>query len=94
MITNTGPQVRTKRGVVLATGGWEGDPEVTKNFEGLPGCHSPFPKAASGDGYHLATNAGGAVAFIRNNLAVMVGLPVAETFRFGVLLRSRRPSSM
>jgi len=83
VVTNTGQQVRARRGVVLATGGWEGDTEITKNFEGLPGWHSPFPKAVSGDGYHLATGAGAATALIRNNLAVMVGLPVPPPTKDG-----------
>jgi 3-oxosteroid 1-dehydrogenase len=42
----------------------------------LPGWHSPFPSAISGDGYRLAVGVGGATALIRENLAVMVGMMV------------------
>ena len=73
---STGQEIRARRGVVLATGGWEGDEELCKNFEGLPDWHSPFPRAISGDGYRLATGVGGATALTRDNLAVMVGMPV------------------
>jgi len=83
VVTSTGQQVRARRGVVLATGGWEGDPELTKNFEGLPGWVSPFPDAVSGDGYHLATDVGAATALIRNNLAVQVGLPLPALTKDG-----------
>lgn len=71
-----GQTIRTRKGVVLSTGGWEGDPELARSFEGLPGWHSPFPSAVSGDGYRLAVGAGAATALIRENLAVMVGMPV------------------
>ena len=38
-------RIRARCGVVLATGGWEGDEELCRSFEGLPGWHSPFPRA-------------------------------------------------
>lgn len=74
--TSSGREIRARRGVVLATGGWEGDPELARSFEGLPEWHSPFPSAVSGDGYRLATGVGAATALTRDNLAVMVGAPV------------------
>ena len=76
ILTNTGRQVKGRYGVVLAAGGYEGDAEMTRSFEGLPGWHSPFPKAIAGDAFRLATEVGAASAFTRNNLAVMVGVPV------------------
>jgi 3-oxosteroid 1-dehydrogenase len=74
--TNNGQEIHARRGVVLATGGWEGDSQLTSQFEGLPGWHSPFPPAVSGDGYRLATGIGAATALTRDNLAVMVGMLV------------------
>lgn len=68
-----GRRIRAKRGVVLATGGWEGDPELAETFEGLPGICSAFPKAVSGDGLRLAWDAGAASAVIRNNLSLILG---------------------
>jgi len=76
VVTASGRRIRAKRGVVLATGGWEGDPELAAYFEGLPGWHSPFPKAVAGDGYRMATSVGAATALVRNNLALMAGLLV------------------
>lgn len=68
--------VKAKRGVVLATGGWEADAELTKSYEALPGWSSMFPRAVNGDGLRLASDAGAAVTLIRNNLALFLGFPV------------------
>jgi 3-oxosteroid 1-dehydrogenase len=75
-LTNRGHEIRAKHGIVLATGGWEGDARLTSQFEGLPGWHSPFPSAISGDGYRLGVGVGAATGLVRDNLAVMVGMPV------------------
>lgn len=74
--TRDGRLFGARKAVVLATGGWEGDAELTQSFEGLPDWRSPFPRAVAGDGLRLAGALGAATALIRNNLAVMVGFPV------------------
>ena len=74
--TNRGQEIHAHRGVVLATGGWEGDAQLAGWFEGLPEWRSPFPRAISGDGYRLGVEVGAATALVRDNLAVMVGVPV------------------
>jgi 3-oxosteroid 1-dehydrogenase len=74
--TSRGQDIAATRGVVLATGGWEGDAELAKSFEGLPGIRSAFPKCVSGDGVRLACQAGAATALIRNNLAIILGFDV------------------
>jgi 3-oxosteroid 1-dehydrogenase len=74
--TADGREVRARRGVVLATGGWEGDPEIAKSFEGLPGLRSAFPKAVSGDALRIASEVGAATSLIRNNLALILGFMV------------------
>lgn len=74
--TADGGTVRAKRGVVLATGGWEGDPEFARTFEGLPGLGSAFPKAVSGDAMRLGSDVSAATALMRNNLAIMLGFMV------------------
>ena len=74
--TSRGQHVSATRGVVLATGGWEGDAELAKIFEGLPGIRSAFPKCVSGDGARLACEVGAATALIRNNLAIILGFDV------------------
>jgi succinate dehydrogenase/fumarate reductase flavoprotein subunit len=74
--TGDGREIRARRGVVLATGGWEGDPDIARTFEGLPGMRSAFPKAVSGDAWRLAADYGAATAIIRNNLALILGFMV------------------
>jgi hypothetical protein len=74
--TGDGREIRARRGVVLATGGWEGDPTVARTFEGLPGMRSAFPKAVSGDALRIASDFGAAHAIIRNNLALILGFMV------------------
>src|ERR1700734_3918838 len=53
--------VRAKQGVVLATGGYESNPEMVSTFEGLPGWMSQVPTSITGDGLTLGTEVGGAV---------------------------------
>lgn len=74
--TVDGKTVRARHGVVLATGGWEADPEMTHNYEGLPGWSSMFPPSVSGDGLRLASDAGAGIGLIRNNLALFLGFNV------------------
>jgi 3-oxosteroid 1-dehydrogenase len=71
-----GREILANRAVVLATGGWEGDPVLRRQFEGVPEGCSPFPKAVSGDGMRLGGALGAASALIRNNLAIMLGFYV------------------
>jgi 3-oxosteroid 1-dehydrogenase len=71
-----GRTVRARKGVVLATGGWEGDATLMREFEHVPDGRSPFPQAISGDGWKLATQAGASTGLIRNNLAIMLGFYV------------------
>lgn len=71
-----GTAVRARLGVALATGGWENDPDMTRNYEGLPGWSSMFPPSVNGDGLRLASEAGAAVGLIRNNLALFLGFNV------------------
>jgi succinate dehydrogenase/fumarate reductase flavoprotein subunit len=71
-----GRLVRATKGVVLATGGWEGDPVLAHEFEAAPEAHPTFPPAISGDGWKLAVKMGASTALIRNNLAIILGFPV------------------
>jgi 3-oxosteroid 1-dehydrogenase len=72
----SGKMLRARAGVVIATGGYESNPELVKNFEGLPGWHSYFPASLSGDGLILGSRAGGAVHMIQNQLQLFLGFPV------------------
>ena len=102
----TGVQVRggqaiaARRGVVLATGGWEGDATLAREFEGMPDGCSPFPRAVNGDGWRLACAAGASTALIRNNLAIMLGFhvpPEAEgepEFRLAQIMECQCPHTI
>jgi 3-oxosteroid 1-dehydrogenase len=68
--------VKARKGVVLATGGWEGDATLAHEFEGVPEACSPFPRAVNGDGWRLAGGMGASTALVRNNLAIMLGFYV------------------
>ena len=81
-----GKIIGAKRGVVLATGGWEGDPQLAQEFEGVPEARSSFPSAVSGDGWKLAGAMGASTALIRNSLATILGffVPAGDGRRAGV----------
>ena len=68
--------IKARRGVVLATGGYESNPELVNAFEGLPGWMSQVPTSVTGDGLTLGTEAGGAVHLIRNNMALFLGFGI------------------
>jgi 3-oxosteroid 1-dehydrogenase len=68
--------IKATRGVVLATGGYESNPELVNAFEGLPGWMSQVPTSVTGDGLTLGTEAGGAVHLIRNNMALFLGFGI------------------
>lgn len=74
--TVDGSSIRARRGVVLATGSWEGDPQIARTFEGLPGMCSAMPQCVSGDAIRLASDVGAATTIIRNNLALILGFMV------------------
>jgi len=74
--------LRARRGVVLATGGYEGNPELVKRFEGLPEWMNIFPPSIEGDGLVVATEIGAATYKVPNNLAMLVGyaIPAAPPY--------------
>lgn len=73
-------QVTAKRGVVLATGGYESNGHLVRAFEGLPGWMSQVPPSVTGDGLTLGSEIGGAVHTLRNNMQLFLGfgIPVEE----------------
>jgi 3-oxosteroid 1-dehydrogenase len=68
--------IEAGNGVVLATGGWEGDPTLAHEFENVPDARSAAPRAVNGDGWRLAVSAGASTALISNNLAIILGFHV------------------
>lgn len=73
IVTPDGETLRARRGVVLASGGYESNPELVGRFEALPGWQSMFPEGLRGDGMVLAQEQGAAVHVIGNNLSVFLG---------------------
>jgi len=80
-------EIAARRGVVLATGGYEGNPALVDRFEGVPGWHSMFPPGITGDGMTMATEIGAAVHRTPENFLLFLGYEIpgetpAEATRF------------
>ena len=65
--------ISAKRGVVLATGGYEGSEELIRRYEGLPEWQNMFPKGVAGDALVMATEIGAATYHVPVNLCTMLG---------------------
>jgi 3-oxosteroid 1-dehydrogenase len=68
--------LRARAGVVLATGGYEGNPDLVSRFEGYPEWMSIFPRAVEGDGLVMGSEIAAAVWRVPNNLAMLVGYAI------------------
>ena len=75
-----------RRGVVIASGGYESSPELVERFEALPGWQSMFPESIRGDGLVMATEHGAAVHMISNNLSIFLGFRNPEEAPGGTAL--------
>ncbi|MFT5138929.1 MAG: 3-oxosteroid 1-dehydrogenase [Rhodothermales bacterium] len=67
-----GRKLRARKGVALATGGYESNPDLIAAYDGFPEWRSTFPDSNVGDGLVLASEQGAAVHVLRNNLAVQL----------------------
>jgi 3-oxosteroid 1-dehydrogenase len=56
--------------VVLATGGYESDPVLTRRFEDVPNLVSLYPPSATGDGLRMGGSVGARIQLERNNLNI------------------------
>jgi len=66
--------VRARRGVVLATGGYDLNPELARYFESMPEWNSSCPPHFHGDGMIMATEAGAQIAGVPpQNLGMFFG---------------------
>jgi 3-oxosteroid 1-dehydrogenase len=69
--------VRARKGVVLATGGYDWHPDLPKSFELLPEWHSMVQPSMQGDGWTMGCEIGAAVAAVpANNLGLFFGYQV------------------
>jgi succinate dehydrogenase/fumarate reductase flavoprotein subunit len=65
-----GHAFRARVRVVLATGGYESDPVLTRRFEDLPNLVSLYPPSATGDGLRMGGSVGARIQLERNNLNI------------------------
>jgi 3-oxosteroid 1-dehydrogenase len=69
--------VRARRGVMLASGGYDWRPEVARSFEQLPEWHSMCQPTVEGDGLIMGSEIGAAIAGVpANNLGVCFGFHI------------------
>ena len=61
------------RGVILATGGYEGSAELIRRYEGMPEWQTMFPPTVEGDGLVMAAEIGAATYHVPVNLCTMLG---------------------
>jgi len=68
--------LRARRGVVLATGGYEGNNDLVQRFEGFPEWMNPFGPQNAGDALVLGAEIGAAIARIGVNNSLFIGAAV------------------
>lgn len=73
VVTQDGSRIHSRYGVVIASGGYESNPDLVAKYETLPDLRSMFPDTITGDGLLMATEIGGQLKRTRNNLAVFLG---------------------
>ena len=75
-----GRAFRARRGVVVATGGYEWNAELMKDFEAIPRLRPQSPCTLTGDGLIFSAEIGAAIRRTQNNLNLMLGftLPPAS----------------
>jgi 3-oxosteroid 1-dehydrogenase len=78
---NEGRNIKARKGVVLAAGGYDSNPEMVRNFEGIPGWVSQFPESVTGDAMVMATEVGAATQVIRDKLDLFLGFSIPKKSR-------------
>jgi 3-oxosteroid 1-dehydrogenase len=80
VVMRSGGLVAARKGVILATGGYGANPEMSWDFEQLPGfAHEASgltPASLTGDGLVLGAEIGGIVHRIENSLRVMLSYTI------------------
>jgi 3-oxosteroid 1-dehydrogenase len=72
-----GTLLSAAKGVVLATGGYEWNEDLMRDFDRIPGLQPLSPRSSTGDGLIMGAEIGAAVRRIQNNLSVMLGYHLA-----------------
>jgi 3-oxosteroid 1-dehydrogenase len=68
-----GTALSARKGVVLATGGYEWNAELMRDFDPIPGLLPLSPPSSTGDGLIMGAEIGAAIRRIQNNLNLMLG---------------------
>jgi 3-oxosteroid 1-dehydrogenase len=80
VVMGSGELITARRGVLLATGGYGADPQMSGGFEQLPGFAQEgsglVPQSLTGDGLVLGAEIGGIVHKIENSLRVMLSYTI------------------
>jgi 3-oxosteroid 1-dehydrogenase len=72
----SGEIIAASKGVVVATGGYECNPELMRDFDALPGYEPQSPPGSTGDGFIFATEVGAAIRRIQNNLSLQLAFTI------------------
>jgi 3-oxosteroid 1-dehydrogenase len=68
--------ISVRHAVVLAAGGYEGNPELVRSFEDIPGLRNMFPDTLTGDALIMGAEIGAKVRLIPRLLTVFLGYDV------------------
>ena len=68
-----GTELKARKGVVLATGGYEWNADLMADFDPIPGLQPLSPRSSTGDGLIMGAEIGAAIRRIQNNLSLMLG---------------------
>ena len=68
-----GTVLAARKGVVLATGGYEWNADLMADFDPIPGLQPLSPRSSTGDGLVMGAEIGAAIRRIQNNLSLMLG---------------------
>jgi 3-oxosteroid 1-dehydrogenase len=68
-----GKEITARLGVVIATGGYEWNADLMRDFDPIPGLEPLSPESMTGDGFIMAAEIGAAIRRIQNNLNMMLG---------------------
>jgi 3-oxosteroid 1-dehydrogenase len=80
VVMASGEAIAARKGVVIATGGYHANPELAREYEGLPGMlqepSSLAPPSITGDGLVLGGEIGAVIRKVENNLKLQLAYTI------------------